>query len=363
MQPREHRLADPRGVVDRGATQLTHQDFLHPVADRRGVAVTGQVDQAGEIPAVRFAPDEEADLPALLEVGHLLHGPGQVVDPGLEQLIAGKRVENVHDRLAAVAAVLVAGAPQDLGGLVPQQRDPADRLRVGRGGEQPEEPTLADDPAVGVELAEAEVVKVRRAVDPRLVVVLGDHHEVLPGALDRLLRQGVEGAGSVPVGPQHAEAGPGHRDERLGAVVVDELVLPVAEEGEVVIDEPLQQLPGARRFFSPTGHQARVVEQPDGLVCPGPHLRPVRYSLLGEPQDLDETGLQVLDEFWTGRPFRPDGWQHLDVHPRLGDDSGVGLRLIGGEDRAASCRRRRAGRGTGDGRSPGCSSPGGASPW
>ena len=108
--------------------RAANQDVFHPPAYRGRVAVSRQIDQAGEIAPVRIAPDEHPDLAALLEVGDLLHHGGQLGHRGLEQLVAGIGLQHVHDRLAAMAGLAVARARDHRSSLLPQHRHPGHAL-------------------------------------------------------------------------------------------------------------------------------------------------------------------------------------------------------------------------------------------
>ena len=69
----------------------------------------------------------------------------QVLDRGLEQLVARVGLEHVHQGLAGVAHRVEPDAVDDLRRLLAQHRDPGHGLGVGGRGEQPEEAALADD--------------------------------------------------------------------------------------------------------------------------------------------------------------------------------------------------------------------------
>ena len=179
VQPCREGLPDVRGVLDAVAAELLGQDRGDPLPDRGVVAVTRQVDQAGQEAAVDVATDEELQLPALTGVHHLRGDGHEVLDRRLEQLVARIGLEHVHQRLAGVAHRVETDDLDDLPGLLAEHRDPADRLGVRGRGEQPEEAALTDDLALLVELLHTDVVEVDRTVHGRLGVGLREHEQVL----------------------------------------------------------------------------------------------------------------------------------------------------------------------------------------
>ena len=67
--------------------------------------------------------------------------------------------------------------------LVAHQRNLARRRVVGRGGPQTQKSPLADQPSVGIEVLDADVVEIAGAVHRGLQVRLGDQHQVARAAL------------------------------------------------------------------------------------------------------------------------------------------------------------------------------------
>ncbi len=135
----------------------------------------------------------------------------------------------------------VLGA-QDLAQLAVQQRRLARRLGVGLRREQPQHPRLADDLALRRDPPHAHVVHPHVAVDAGEPVGLRDDQQVaLQRALAHVGRQrldrdglGVGRAGGVAEDPQ---PGAGHDAD----LPVAEAVLAIAEEDEVVVQQPLEE--------------------------------------------------------------------------------------------------------------------------
>ncbi len=115
--------------------------------------------------------------------------------------------------------------------------------------------------------------------------------------------------GVVRVGAQDAEAGAGHGGER---VVLAQLVLAVAEEGEVVVGQPAQQLAGllglGRGQVGGKGLALHPVGDPGRRV---PHLLPVLDGLADVGQYAQQVGGDLLQVGAVGLPV------DLDVDPGL----------------------------------------------
>ncbi len=315
-------LVDADVELDRLAAQPLLEDLGEPLTDGRVVAVAGQVDEDGDVAAVGVAADEHPDLAPLAGVHGGLGHRGELVDGGVEQLVARVGLERVHQRLAGVAAGVEAAVLEDRRRLLPQQRDPGQRLGVGGAGEQAEEATLPDDLAV-LELLDPDVVEVRRPVHGGARVRLRQHEQGLLAGLGLHHRgQLAERRRHVLVGPEDAEAGAGQRTQQLVLAVPLEPVLAVPEEREVVVGQPLEQL---ATLADLVGIQRRrfLLELVDDGEHLGVHLLPVLDRLPDVAQHplhglLDLRGVVVA----VAHPV------DLDVHPGLAD------RPVGGLERA-----------------------------
>ena len=212
---------------------------------------------------------------ALVEVDDAAHDPDQVRHRRLEQLVAREGLERVHQRLVVVARRLEPEMSDDALDLVPQHRNLARALAVGRRSPQADEAALAGHPAARVEGLDADVVEVGRAVDGRDRVRLGDDQRL------RRTREGAnlagqhDGPGLVPGARAHqAEAGACRRNQPVARRAALQPVFPVAEEREVVLVHPLEQ----RLRLADV---ARVAAQPGraefgrGLARLRAHLPPV----------------------------------------------------------------------------------------
>jgi hypothetical protein len=206
-------------------------------------------------------------------------------------------------------------------------------------GEQPEEAVLADHLAHVVDPLDRDVVQVVGPVHSGPGIRLGQDQALpVPGPGPHLGRQRGEGCGACLVVPQDPQAGPGQGQQRHPIRPVHQVVLPVAEEGEVVVGQPAQQRHGLGG--GPGAFRGQPVSQPGGL-----RLHP-RVVLDRDP-DIVQHPVQVL--------FEPGGgvaggravggravaaWAaDLDVGPGLGDF--VVIAVPGGECPAHVVQRPR----------------------
>jgi hypothetical protein len=328
VHPGERGLADHGAVVERAAAKGVEQDLLQAQPYLRGEAVARQVDEAGDVAAVVVAAQEEPDLLALAQPQHAERDRQQLLDGDLEQLGAGEGLQDLDEVLAVVAGERDARAAQHLVQLGAQHRDAGDRLVVGDVGEQAEEAALADHLAGLVEQLHPDVVEVRRAVHGRLAVRLGDDEQALLADLGAQLGgHGGEALRAGAVGAQDAEPGAGERLERLAVLAVLQAVLAVAEEGEVVVGEPAQQLLGVRHHAA--GQRRRVLAQlVGGADGERAHLLVVLDRAAHVLEHPPQVGFEPAQ--YGGAGLAVD----LDVHPRLGERQAGDVAVLRAEQAA-----------------------------
>ena len=317
------RLAHLDVELDVLAVEAVEQDLREPLADGRVVAVTRQVAEHRDVAAVGLAAHEHPQLAAADGLQHALGHLGELLGRGVEDLVARVGLEGVHQALARVAARLDADPGQHLGGLLAQQRDAGDGLRVRRTRQQAEEPALAADLAVLVEGLHADVVEVRRPVHGGARVGLRQHQEGLLAGLGLGgIRQLGERLRLVLVGPEDAQPGAGHRAQDLVVALALEVVLPVAEEREVVVGQPGQEGPAAVQLLR-VERRGRGGQLLDDLAGLGAHLLPVLDGVADLAEHLLEGLLDLAGVLVGAEPA------DLDVHPGLADRAvDGGLRLV-----------------------------------
>src|SRR3546814_691 len=128
------------------------------------VAVARQVHERRIEAPVAVAAQEQLAAHALLQAKDARGQLQQLVLAGLEQLVAGQRLEDVLERLATVAVRLEAGLAHHVLEALAHQRDVPRAPVVGAGGVQAEEALLAGRLALVVELEHADVVHVAGVV-------------------------------------------------------------------------------------------------------------------------------------------------------------------------------------------------------
>ena len=326
VQPGQRRLPDHRAVVHRGAVQRGAQDLLDLEPDGGRVPVPGQVDQAGHVAPVGVPAQEQPGLLALAQAQHGRGDLGQLAGGDLEQFLAGIVLQDLDEVVAVVAVRGDPGRGQHVGELAAQHGYPGDALGVGGVRVQAEEAPRTDHPAVPAELLDRDVVQVLVAVDGGPRVALRQHQPVRVTRLGPDVgRQRRERFRALAVVPEKAEAGAGHRAQRLAVVAGHEVVLAVAQEDEMPVGEPGQQLTGfgvravrRRRPGAPRQRHASVLPgHADGQRGGGRgHLRLVLDRDPYVVQDAAERRLQV------GQRHTVAQAGDLDVDPRLGDLAG-----------------------------------------
>ncbi len=151
------------------------------IADRRPdpavVTFTRDIDEDRDEAVEAVAPRQHAHARPLVE---LQDGERELVERvfvDLEQLVARIGFQHVDQRLAGMAVLIEAGAADDVVDLAPQIRNGAGRARIGGGGEQAAEPAFADEPAVGIEALDPDVIEMHAPVHARAHRRLGDDEQ------------------------------------------------------------------------------------------------------------------------------------------------------------------------------------------
>ncbi len=322
MDAGQRRVAQHGREVGDTTVQCLAQDVLHPFAQRHGVAVARHIDHAGYEPAEVVLAHEQGDALAVLQMQDAHGGFQQLIDGNLEQLIARIGFQNVHHRLAVVAARLQAGALQHQLNPAAQQRNVARATVIGGGSEQPDEDAQARDPAVLVHHLDPDRIHMDAAMDGRPLVRFGHDDQARisdEGAnLGRDLRQ-VRRIGQH----RHAHVTQNtqgrftiDRDGDLGPTAAD-LVIAGAEEGEIVVVHPTQELTHLVGFFL-RGGAGGVAELVDDLGHAFAHRTPVLHRQADVFQNLAHALFDVALAFGG---FLVD----FDMHP--GFDPGTVFRL------------------------------------
>ncbi len=319
MDARERGLRQVHGEVRACGVEGLLEDLLDPQPRLRRVPLAGHEDEAGEEAAPRVAAYEEAHPPALAQVEDAHRDLEELVLADLEELVAGVRLEDVLEALVRMASAREAGPLEDARHLPLENRDLAGPGAVGDRRVEAEEPPLAANLAGVVELLDADVVEVRRAMDRGARVRLRERQQRFrTGEPARLGRELGEAQGDrLRLGlAEDSEPGAGDRTKDVDSVLRVELVLAVAQEGEVVVVHPFED---RLRLVDLRGVERRrvAVEIGDDPERPLAHLRPV----LDGSSDVVEHREEVVPERLEGVLVA----QAVDLHV----DQGLGLRAFG----------------------------------
>ena len=314
MDPDQHRLGEAHREVDALGSELLPQDLLDALAVLGVEAVARDEHQAGEEALVLVAAHEQPQPRALAEAEDAGRDLVQVVDVDLQELVARVGLEDLQQALLAVAAGREGRARHDRPDLAPNDRHVVQGRLVGGGGIEPQEAALADHLAGVVEALDADVVQVGRSVDRRARVRLRE------GQQTRRPRQRAHARGQLAegargrLGPALAQDPEPRAVDRAQAVLsllVDQLVVPVAQEREVAVVEPRQQLRDLLDVARLARHR-RHREVGDDLVHPPAHVRPVLDGGVHIAQHPQQVAAQRLELGRLGLLV------HLDVEDRLG---------------------------------------------
>ena len=291
VQAGQHRFGDAGRVVGALAAERLLEDLLD-LAPVLGVEpLARDEDQAGEEAAEHVATDEEPDAAALTEMEDAECDLEQLLVCDLEQLVPRVRLEDLDQRLVVMAAGQQPGAIEHALHLPAQQRD-LPRARAVHGvGEETEEAAFRFHLAGLVEPLHTDIVEIGRSVDGRPRIRLGQVEQGLrarePAHLRRQLRE-AERVGLLARDAEDAEAGPVHRGQHVLAALGPDLVLAVAQEGEVVVVHPLQQRTRLVELLL-RDRGRRLLELGDRLV----HLSAHRLPVLDRRGHVAEHALEV----------------------------------------------------------------------
>ena len=278
VDARKAAVAELHIEVGLGSRKRRHQDALELDAQIGRISLAQDIHQARDEAVERVAPDKQAQPLAFSQGQDAQGGVVQGVVGHLEQVIARVSFENVMQRLGQMAARRQAGAVSDGLGLAAQQRDVGHAGAVGRRCEKADETVLADDLARGVVAFHTDVVGIAGPVHGGSGVGLGHHHQRRRGPCERsrLGRQRLETVRQARriVFTQQPQAGAGHGSQRVLPVVDDQIVLAVAQQGQVVVGQPLHERTGFVALLR-RHRRGQVFEFMNDLVQPPDHRLPV----------------------------------------------------------------------------------------
>ncbi len=244
VDARQLGFTDLDGEIEPLALERALEDVLDLLAILGIEAVARNEHQAGKETAEALAPDEQPGLASLLQVENAHRHFQQLFTGSLEQFIARQGLEDVHQRLAGMAAGLKPRHLDHLVDLAPHQRGVLATADIGARREQPDQTLFAGDPAFVVEVQDRDVVHVATAMHAGGGIGLGDD-------------DGIVGGGSVTaptelaqrpnrclamLGVHDAQSAVGDRAQHAPVLTVFDDVLAVAQEREVIVGQPLEEV-------------------------------------------------------------------------------------------------------------------------
>src|SRR5210317_1774984 len=185
VQSRKRRIGDLDARIDGRAVESLFQYSLDALADGRRITLAGNEDDAREKAPERVAAQKKPHPLTVLQIQDTDGRSRQVGYGTLEELVARKRIQDMHQRFAAMPGRFYVRALDDLADLVAQQGNAARTFAVGGRGEQADEATFSDGFARFIELLDTDVVEVHVPVNGRARVCLGEDQPV-PGAREAL---------------------------------------------------------------------------------------------------------------------------------------------------------------------------------
>jgi hypothetical protein len=323
MDAREHGVAQQHVEVGARSGERREQDALQPHPQVGRVSLARNEHEARDEAVERVAADEQAQPLPIAQRQDAERRFVELVIGDLEQLVARIGLEDVVERLGQMTAGGQAGPLDDRFDLAAQQRRLGHARAVRGRCEQPEEAVLADDFATLVVALDADVVGVTGAVHGRAGVGLG-HHQHRQGRSRKracIRRQRGE-AGRRLLGrglAQDAEAAAGDEAQPVVAVVGDQVVLPIAEQGQMPVGQPLQEGVAFGHVRRRQG-RGRGIELGDRRAQAGDHRLPV----FDGRAHVAEHALDAVHQ--VGALLRVDQSIDLDVHPRFARGIGASRR-------------------------------------
>ena len=315
MQARQAAPQELHIAIQRHTVADLHQLIADAVAHLPPIAISRHVDHAGIEAAVAVPTHEQAQLMTVTQGTDAHADIEQFVLAGLEQLVARQRVQNFLQVLIGMTALGKTRALKHVFRLAANQRNRVRTIGVDVGGKQPQEPIGAGHAAVFGVFLHRHHVHEFRVMYGRTGVGLGHHHHPrgIDVAVQLLLRRNeLIGARKTPALAHQAKAllfecpeGLAARVIRLGAA------FRIAQEGEVVLIEPAQELQRFVVFVGPCRFRA-TAERLGNPVHVGTHAIVVRHHHAQVIQHPTHVGLQLLVGLRIGQRFE------FDVHQRLG---------------------------------------------
>ena len=309
------RLAERQVVVDGRTVEPFLEQVLEALAQARVEPVPRERHDDRDASAVEIAAHQHADTAVSLQLQQPADQSTELTRGSLEQLVLRERLEQRRGGLVVMRSRDQILRREHLLELVVQERRFRCRLHVRLRREEPDHAGLSDDLAVGVHVPHADVVHPCAPMDRRVRVGLREHQEV--AVLDAPAQAGVErieqrriGERRAPDIGEDAETAPGRCADRTSVGRVDELVLAVAKEDEVQLEEPVEEVDRLADLLGGVPH--------GGQTCQLQHVvRAIlhRLEIAHHQTDVTQDGPDTVLEIGPGYVGQPT--IQLEVHDGL----------------------------------------------
>ncbi|VXC89677.1 hypothetical protein PSEUDO9AZ_20590 [Pseudomonas sp. 9AZ] len=243
LYPRQYRFGEEGPELAIGSLQTLHQHLLDLHAGFGGVHITRHIGQAVAETAIRIAAQEHANLVAFLNLHDRHGGVEQLVHRGLEQVVTRQHFQYLSQLFAQVRAAVKTGTLLDHRYLAADKRNVPHALGVHRRGVQAHKAAFLDHLALGVQFADRHQIRIRRTVHAAWYGSLGEGQQL------RLTQVGhsfwfdmqLIGLEASAQALGHAQQGLLVVDHAAAAGAVGNGEFFIAEEGEVVVEQPAHE--------------------------------------------------------------------------------------------------------------------------
>ena len=310
----QHRFGEIGPELAVGGIQALHQQVLDLHADLGGIVIARHIDQAVDEVAVGILAQEQAQLVALLDLHDGDGGLVQRIHRRLEQLVARQHLQHLGQLLAQVGMQIETGTFEDRLHLAAHVGNARHALGVQRRGVQADEAAFADHLALLVQHAQRHQVGIGRAVH---VAGLGRLGEAEQARLAQE-RQGRRLDAALHIA-QAAAQQPRQAQQRAlvvfhpgAARILDDAKFLVAQEGEVIVQQPLVEGAHLGHFRVLAITLRQVVQQAPHLVLHGGEVAHRQAHLA---QHLAQQLLQVAQLGGAGAAVDLQEYQRFAASP------------------------------------------------
>lgn len=247
MHPRQRRFGNLDVELRALSVEGAQQNVLDAAAQVGVITVARHVDQRGDETAEQILAHEESEAMAFLHLEDAGSHFVQFLFGELKHFIARKRVEDMHQRFAAVTGGRISGMVDDVLNFFAQDGNVAGPRAVSQRAVEAEEAPLADHLARVVVAFDAEIIEMHRAMHRGDAGGFGDDEQSGHARQRPQRRRNVGEAlrfahRVVAVVAQHSQARAGDVEQQILALLVHQVIGAEADESEVMVVHPAQKM-------------------------------------------------------------------------------------------------------------------------